>query len=72
MLQLQKVLEFFLDRVNTLDLFIGDSGTKYDEFDDCIIGVKEFAHISELLNSPNQVDMHITIRKTGDGSPSDV
>lgn len=66
--QFKSILELIFNIVPKVELFIGDSGTLLDEFQEKRISITDFMQVSNWLNSEIPVDLHLIItRKTGDG-----
>lgn len=63
MKQIESVIKIILDSLQSVELFIGDSGVLWDEYTHYDIIVDDFLYIASSLNSTNQHDLHFTIRQ---------
>ena len=58
---LEEILLELLKNNDRIDMFIADSGTQFDEFEDIHIGISDFLSITKLLNTITPPDLHLTI-----------
>ena len=64
MSQLECLLRMILKVSKQVDVFIGNSGTLFDEYEHYQIGINEFADLSNMLNSFLEPNIHFAIMDT--------
>ena len=67
MKSIQDLLQEMSRYCNSIELFVGDSGCRYDEYEKIEISISDFADTAKCMNSPSSPDMHFMFSSTGDG-----
>lgn len=60
---LEEIFERVLDFTPKIEVFIGDSGTRYDEFDRAHCKLYNFLDVSVMLNTEVPPDLHFVIER---------
>ena len=61
---LKDVFELIVDKNSPIELFVGDSGTPYNDFEHHKITLQDFLTVSANLNSVTPPDLHLVISDT--------
>lgn len=59
---LQNALSLIVDKNTSLEMFVGDSGTPYCDFEHHSITIHDFLRVSSRLNSITPPDLHLSFR----------
>lgn len=63
MTQIECILKTILEQTDNVDLFIGNSGTIYCEYDHYDIQIQDFLTTSSILNSLEPPDLHFHVTR---------
>ena len=63
MKQMQDILKPILEIEAKIELFLGESGTQFDEFDEYEITLSDFLQITKQLNRIDSPDLHLILKK---------